>query len=139
MSQEFTVSGLVSAHLKTYEQVFTCLVYKTMSPLSSISDDQATELAEMFRLMGDSSRLKIILACLDGPTFVSDIALRTKLSPSLVSHHLRLLRAARVLRAQRQGKQVFYAAADDHIRCVITDMVAHVGEPSDHEDFPETA
>src|SRR5277367_3221113 len=95
-----------------------------VSDLVSMTDDQAALLAEMFRLMGDASRLKIILACLDAPICVSDIARRTKLSPSLVSHHLRLLRAARVLRAQRQGKQVFYAASDAHIRRVITDMVA---------------
>lgn len=105
----------------------------------SISDRQAIDLAEMFRLMGDASRLKIILACLDTPTCVSDIAVRTRLSPSLVSHHLRLLRAARVLRAQRQGRQVFYAAADEHIRCVITDMVAHVGEPSEARQIPDVA
>jgi ArsR family transcriptional regulator, lead/cadmium/zinc/bismuth-responsive transcriptional repressor len=110
-----------------------------MSDPLSIADDQAIELAEMFRLMGDASRLRIILACMETPTCVSDIALRTKLSPSLVSHHLRLLRAARVLRAQRQGKQVFYAAADEHIRCVITDMVAHVGEPSEALEIPEVA
>ena len=109
------------------------------SDLLSIADDQAFELAEMFRLMGDASRLKIILACLDTPTCVSDIAIRVQLSPSLVSHHLRLLRAARILRAHRHGKQVFYAAADDHIRCVITDMVAHVGEPSEARDMPEVA
>lgn len=107
--------------------------------LLSIADDQAFELAEMFRLMGDASRLKIILACLDTPTCVSDIAIRAELSPSLVSHHLRLLRAARILRAQRHGKQVFYAAADEHIRCVITDMVSHVGEPSEMHDMPEVA
>ena len=81
--------------------------------------------------MGDPSRLRIILACLDAPTCVSDVAARTRLSPSLVSHHLRLLRAARILRAERQGKQVFYTPADEHIRCTITDMVAHVGEQVD--------
>ena len=108
------------------------------APLS-IDDDQAIELAEVFRLMGDASRLRIILECLETPTCVSDIATRTKLSPSLVSHHLRLLRAARVLRAQRRGKQVFYLAADEHIRCVITDMVAHVGEPSEVHEMPEVA
>jgi DNA-binding transcriptional ArsR family regulator len=97
----------------------------------SITEDQAVELAEMFRLMGDASRLKIIVACLDKPVCVGDIAGRLKLSPSLVSHHLRLLRAARVLRAERQGKQVFYAAAGEHIRCVIADMTAHVGEPAE--------
>lgn len=95
----------------------------------SISGDQTIELAEMFRLMGDASRLKIVLACLSKPRCVSDIATTTKLSPSLVSHHLRLLRAARMLRAERQGKQVYYGAADDHVRCVIADMVAHVREP----------
>jgi DNA-binding transcriptional ArsR family regulator len=63
----------------------------------------------MFRLMGDPSRLRIVLACLDAPICVSDVAARTRLSQSLVSHHLRLLRAARILRAERQGKQVFYA------------------------------
>lgn len=97
----------------------------------SITDGQAVELAEIFRLMGDPSRLRIILSCLERPICVSDIALQTKLSPSLVSHHLRLLRSARVLRAGRQGRQVFYVAADHHIRSVVTDMVAHVGEPSD--------
>jgi len=89
--------------------------------------------------MGDASRLKIILACLDRPICVSDIATYTNLSPSLVSHHLRLLRAARVLRAQWHCKEVFYAAADEHIRCVITDLVAHVGEPSEAHEMPEVA
>jgi ArsR family transcriptional regulator, lead/cadmium/zinc/bismuth-responsive transcriptional repressor len=56
------------------------------------------------------------------------------LSPSLVSHHLRLLRAARILRAARQGKQVFYTPADEHVRCTIADMVAHVGEHGDPEE-----
>ncbi|HEX4171847.1 MAG TPA: metalloregulator ArsR/SmtB family transcription factor [Acetobacteraceae bacterium] len=102
--------------------------------MPSITDEQAIELAEMFRLMGDPSRLRIILACLDAPTCVSDVAARTRLSPSLVSHHLRLLRAARILRAERQGKQVFYSPADDHVRCTIADMVAHVGEQADPEE-----
>ncbi len=97
----------------------------------SITDDEAIDLAEIFRLMGDPSRLRIILACLKDPVCVSQIAAQTKLSPSLVSHHLRLLRSARVLKAERQGKQVFYVAADQHVRSVITDMVAHVGEPAD--------
>lgn len=97
---------------------------------SSITDDRVVELAELFRLMGDASRLKIVLACLRRPCCVSDIADRTKLSPSLVSHHLRLLRAARMLQAERRGKQVFYAVSDSHVRRVIEDMVVHIHEPS---------
>lgn len=94
----------------------------------SISDDESIELAELFRLMGDASRLKIVVACLSKPKCVSDIASETRLSPSLVSHHLRLLRGTRMVRAERKGKQVFYVATDDHVRCVISDMVAHIAE-----------
>ena len=97
-------------------------------PSVSISEDRAAALAEMFRLMGDASRLRIVLACLDTVLCVGDIAERTGLSPSLVSHHLRLLRAGRVVRAERQGRQIFYTAADRHIRSVVTDMVEHLGE-----------
>ena len=101
-----------------------------MASAVSIAPAQVAELAEIFRLMGDPSRLAIILACLDAPISVSDIAARIGLSANLVSHHLRLLRAARILRAERRGKQIFYTAADGHIRGTIGDMVAHVVEPS---------
>ncbi len=99
-----------------------------MSKAPAISEEHAVELAEMFRLMGDGTRLRIIVACMAGAKCVSDIAAELGLSASLVSHHLRLLRGARILRAERRGKQVFYSPADDHIRCVLDDMTAHVGE-----------
>jgi DNA-binding transcriptional ArsR family regulator len=99
-----------------------------------LDDDQTVQLAEMFRLMGDPTRLRIILSCLAAPTAVGTIATSLGLSTSLVSHHLRLLRAARVLRGQRRGKQVFYAAADEHITCVIADMLEHVVEPGGMEE-----
>lgn len=104
------------------------------APLPALSDDDASRLADMFRLLGDASRLRIVLACIAGPVSVGAIAQRVGLSLSLVSHHLRLLRAARLVKATRQGKQVFYAAADDHVRCVIADMVSHVAEPSEEEE-----
>ncbi|MDA8965562.1 metalloregulator ArsR/SmtB family transcription factor [Pseudomonadales bacterium] len=93
------------------------------------SDGDIAQLADMFRLMGDPSRLRIILSCLHDPISVTEIAEQLELSQSLVSHHLRLLRAARVVASERRGKQIFYVAADEHIQCVIEDMVAHVGEP----------
>ena len=107
------------------------------TPASSLPDldrDQTVQLAEMFRLMGDPTRLRIILACLEAPTSVGETAQRLELSPSLVSHHLRLLRAARVLRGDRSGKQVYYSAADQHISRVIADMLEHVVEPGGHDD-----
>lgn len=93
-----------------------------------LSDDHAVALADLFRLLGDSSRLRIVVACLKKPLAVSDIADRLGLSVSLVSHHLRLLKGARLVKAERQGKQVFYSADDDHVRRMVEDMVIHVGE-----------
>ena len=93
------------------------------------TDSDVAELADMFRLLGDTTRLRIVLACLDDPISVGDIASQLELSPSLVSHHLRLLRAARVVKADRQGKQVFYAAADQHVSGVLADMLEHIAEP----------
>jgi ArsR family transcriptional regulator, lead/cadmium/zinc/bismuth-responsive transcriptional repressor len=99
-----------------------------------LTDERLTELAETFRLMGDPSRLKIMLACLDAPICVGDIASRTGLSLSLVSHHLRLLRGVRILRAERQGRHVFYRAQDAHVTCVLRDMVVHVSEAEEAAD-----
>lgn len=99
-----------------------------------LADEHAAELADLFRLLGDPTRLRIVLTCLDAPTAVGEIADRLDLSASLVSHHLRLLRAARIVRSERHGKQVFYAAADDHVRCVVVDMLEHVAEPQGDED-----
>ena len=79
-------------------------------------DNLVDELADLFHLLGDPTRLRIVLACLAQPTSVGEIAARLALSSSLVSHHLRLLRAARIVKAERQGKQVFYTAADAHMR-----------------------
>lgn len=101
----------------------------TIAPLPDLSADQREMLAELFHLLGERNRLGIVLSCLEQPMAVGDIATSLGLSQSLVSHHLRLLRAARLLRGKRRGKQVFYTAADEHVRCVVTDLANHVLEP----------
>ena len=93
-----------------------------------LSDDHAVALADLFRLLGDPTRLKIVVSCLRTPLAVSDIAERLGLSVSLVSHHLRLLKGARLVRADRQGKQVYYEADDLHVRRMVEDMVTHIVE-----------
>jgi ArsR family transcriptional regulator len=98
-----------------------------------VGEDLVVELAETFRLMSDPTRLKIILACLDAPAAVGEMAERLGISASLVSHHLRLLRAARLLQADRRGRQVFYVVGDEHIRSMLTDMVDHVSEEDQAE------
>jgi len=93
--------------------------------------EQLHELAEVFRLLGDPSRLRVLIECRNGPTPVGEIAQTTGLSPSLVSHHLRLLRATRIVRAERRGRHVLYSLDGHHIDRVLSDMMDHLGESSD--------
>ena len=90
--------------------------------------DHLDQIADIFGLLGESSRLRIVLACLDEPLCVGDIAQKSDLSPSLTSHHLRLLKAARLVKAHRDGKHVYYEAADEHVRCILKDIIEHVQE-----------
>src|SRR5690625_1780150 len=88
---------------------------------TTVTTDTA-RLAEMFRLLGEPNRLSLVYACLEQARSVHQLADEADISMSLASHHLRLLRAARLLRAERRGKQVFYVAADAHVRRVLLDM-----------------
>ena len=90
-----------------------------------LSDDHALELADLFRLLGDASRLKIVVACLKKPLAVSDIADKLGLSVSLVSHHLRLLREAGLIETEKRGIWAYYWATDKgkKVLAAVTDLV----------------
>ena len=103
---------------------------KTTGSIPSVNEDQLSELSDILRLMGDSSRLKIIIACLKKPICVTDISKGTGLSQALVSHHLRLLRATSLLNAKRQGRQIFYAVSGDYVRCILVDLIRLVSQSS---------
>ena len=106
----------------------------TIRPLA---DEQILEAAEILRLMGEPSRLRILLACLSEPGAVGEIATRVGIGRSLVSHHLRLLRASRLLRAEKRGKQVIYSPLDERVRCIVVDLADHVVERANgQEDEP---
>lgn len=92
---------------------------------------QLSALAETFRLLGDPTRLRILMFCLNGPKPVKQIADSLDLSQTLVSHHLRLLRGARLVRGERSSRQVFYEVADHHVSHVLIDMLHHINEDED--------
>jgi len=93
-----------------------------------LDDGRLQELAEMLRLLGEPNRLRIVLACLGGPRAAGELAAEARITLSLASHHLRLLRAARLLKSERHGKHVLYMPADEHVLRVLADLVAHVQE-----------
>jgi len=103
--------------------------------LPPLRPEQVAEVAEVLRLLGEPSRLRILLACLAEPAPVSEIAARVAIPRSLVSHHLRLLRASRLLRSERRGKQVIYVPLDERVRCIVVDLAHHVlAEPEGGEE-----
>jgi len=95
--------------------------------------DQATELAEIFGLLADPTRLSIVTACMDREMAAGEIAQKLGLSASLTSHHLRLLRSARLLKSDRRGKQVFYTMADACVHSVLKIMMEHFFNHGHHE------
>lgn len=106
--------------------------------MSTPSDAQISVIAETYRLLGDPTRLRVLLACLPAPIAVGDIAQAVGASPSLVSHHLRLLRAARLVTGTRRNKQVFYETADEHIARMLADMIEHAMEDHAHGEDRDT-
>jgi DNA-binding transcriptional ArsR family regulator len=108
------------------------------APLPELGDQQIAELAELLRLLGEPTRLRILFACLAEPASVGEIAARVDIPRSLVSHHLRMLRASRFLRSRRNGKQIIYSPVDDRVRCILEDLVGHVVEPPDKKEHGQT-
>lgn len=88
--------------------------------------DEAQHLAERFKLLADPSRLRMIYALLEaGEVCVSDLARLVEVSESATSHQLRQLRLAGLVRARKQGREVFYRVADTHVRLLLDVAVEH--------------
>ncbi|AUH73223.1 transcriptional regulator, ArsR family [Legionella sainthelensi] len=93
-----------------------------------LTQDQIIALSDTLHLMGEANRLKLLIACLQGPKAVSELAEQLHLSVPLTSHHLSLLRSARLLVARREGKHIYYSIFDTHVRCILEDMLKHFTE-----------
>lgn len=92
------------------------------------NDNDLYELAEFFRVFGDSTRIRILYSLLDGEKCVQDISLSLALTQSAVSHQLQILRANRLVKYRRDGKTVYYTLADDHIFSIINQGIEHIEE-----------
>jgi len=82
-------------------------------------------MAAVFRMLSSPARLQVLCLCLDRSVSVGDLVDSLKLSQSLVSHHLKLLREANLIQATRRGKKILYKVRDKRVRCILEDMVSH--------------
>ena len=91
-------------------------------------EDTLYDLAELFRIFGDSTRIRILYVLFEAEMCVCDIAQLLGMTQSAISHQLRSLKNARLVKARREGKTVFYSLADDHVKTIINQGIEHVCE-----------
>ena len=97
--------------------------------LDEMPDDETLyDLAELFKVFGDSTRIKILYALFEAELCVCDISKLLGLTQSAVSHQLRVLKGSRLVKFRKDGKTVFYSLADDHVRKIIAQGMDHVNE-----------
>ena len=99
-----------------------------MAKRPALSDASALALADTFKVLGDTTRIRILDALSRSELCVYDLASRIGLTESAVSHQLRLLRDSRIVRTRRNGRQIFYSLDDQHIVELLRLAVTHVQE-----------
>ena len=91
-------------------------------------DELLCDLADLFKIFADSTRIKILYGLHDDELCVQDIANAVALSQSAVSHQLRVLKDSKLVRFRREGKTVYYALDDDHVRSILSMGMDHIEE-----------
>ena len=100
-----------------------------MNEDQKMNDEELMDLADLFKQFGDQTRLRIMMECQrEEEISVGELSERLGMTPSAVSHQLAVLKSGKLLKARREGKQVFYSLADDHVRTIIAMGVEHIEE-----------
>lgn len=93
-----------------------------------LSDEAIGDLAEFFKVFGDSSRLKVLWALHRGEMCGSHLAELLGMTAPAVSHQLKILRQSHLVRTRREGKNIYYALADDHVQRILELGLEHMSE-----------
>ena len=91
-------------------------------------EEELYDLAELFKVFGDSTRIRILYVLFEAEVCVCDLAEALGMTQSAISHQLRILKQARLVKSRREGKSVFYSLADDHVRTIIAQGREHIEE-----------
>ena len=91
-------------------------------------EDTLYDLTELFRIFGDSTRVRILYVLFEAEMCVCDIAALLGMTQSAISHQLQVLKKAKLVRYRREGKTIFYSLADDHVRTILDQGMEHITE-----------
>lgn len=86
------------------------------------------DLAELFKVFGDSTRIRILFVLFEAEVCVCDLAQALQMTQSAISHQLKILKQNKLVKSRREGKSIFYSLADDHVRTIIAQGCNHIEE-----------
>lgn len=92
------------------------------------NEEHLYDLAELFKVFGDSTRIRILFVLFEAEVCVCDLAEALNMTQSAISHQLRILKQNKLVKSRREGKSIFYSLADDHVRTIINQGLEHVEE-----------
>ena len=95
---------------------------------ATISEDSLCDLAELLKVFGDSTRIKILYDLFEGEKNVTEICQDLEMNQSAISHQLKILRTARLVSGKRVGKSILYSLADEHVKTIIAMGIEHIEE-----------
>ena len=110
--------------LSRRERLMTNSDYK----LKGVSEEELLELADLFKMFADSTRIKILYDLFDGEKNVTEICADIEMNQSAVSHQLRALKTAKLIKSKRDGKAIYYSLDDDHVKTIIAMGKEHIEE-----------
>ena len=96
--------------------------------IGGICEEELLDLADLFKMFSDSTRIKILYSLFDGEKNVSEICENIDMNQSAVSHQLKLLKSSKLVTSRREGKTVIYSLADDHVETIIAMGKDHIEE-----------
>ena len=99
------------------------IVHEKMPP-----EETMYTLAELFKVFGDSTRIRILFVLFEAEVCVCDLAKALNMTQSAISHQLRILKQSKLVKSRREGKSIFYSLADSHVRTIIAQGLDHVEE-----------
>lgn len=92
------------------------------------SETELYDLAELFKVFGDSTRIRILFVLFEAEVCVCDLAEALGMTQSAISHQLRILKQNKLVKNRREGKSIFYSLADEHVRTIIAQGCEHIEE-----------
>ena len=107
---------------EVHEEILS--VVKTKLP----EEEHMYDLAERFKVFGDSTRIKILFVLAEAEVCVCDLAAMLNMTSSAISHQLNILKRTKLIKSKRDGKSVFYSLADNHVRTILSQGMEHIEE-----------